>query len=783
MGIKTIRNTTKGELERNITAFKKRGFTVVKRFQEKEANTLFFKARLSFPGDVEPFVEPTVGPPQQLIPFEGRPRTGSEIRVILGRRGFTQEEIPLAEQAIREGGFRSVDELEGRLQQEQAQAEVKAEEPPKPLGVIRSNFRGPSGRIITEQELLEIQKREAQRLGSQLPRSTPGEKEFIIGVQEVESTPEKITQKVTVGKKTFTRVIPAPEGQQFVVEDVGKKTEFIRATAEVSKEAVQVQDVLTAQKKAALIFGRASPIEKVILRARTLLSERGTEQLGASVLGKPQEADIIVQEKLAQEILLDKGPIEAAVRAAVVEAPQSPIVEIEASALGGAGLLLATTKSARVASFVASKAGKVAATTVTGSLLAVRAGKVKVSLDEGNINKAAGLIITTALDVPAAGVAFRKASPAGPPKATRLKALLRQKGKFEVKQVGDVGEPTISVKTTDVKKTPIKEVIRTSELKGLKKAGLEPITEDVPVKIETIKPGGARDKITVTDKKIIVDEAPKVFVAREVKTGKFVQFGKQVTVARKIGVKSKFPKTEKLIEVKGVERTGKVVLKEASETGIRVIKTERSVEILKPVSAIDDPSITAGKVVGKQLKGTVGTAGRTQPPVRITKLQSGARRGVTISPPRRAGLSPRIIGAGVDLEQQIDSAREVRVRPEVSGSDIIGSPRTEVIPKDVTISVEETTGDIDTVVVPIPKLDTPAFEPSGTKTPTRPITDVPTLPPTEAPPTKPPPPLLPPQLPAVVLTVGGKDATRKTRIIRNPVPDIDQVVKRLRLIT
>jgi hypothetical protein len=192
---------------------------------------------------------------------------------------------------------------------------------------------------------------------------------------------------------------------------------YTTGTVEGDKALMDAAEMRAAEGVSSSIID-SNPLAFGAGYVRTLLSPQGYELLGASVRSSvtawSDTSDIkkIVTGKLGQEYVYSKieNVGDRFIRG-VTDAIQSPVVEVEASLVGGAALGRLAQIS-KVGSFLKSPVGKA---TVAGggiALVTPRAVDVAVSYGTGDINRAIGLTFTTGADVFAGVAGFKMTAPA-----------------------------------------------------------------------------------------------------------------------------------------------------------------------------------------------------------------------------------------------------------------------------------------------------------------------------------------------------------------------------------
>lgn len=184
-----------------------------------------------------------------------------------------------------------------------------------------------------------------------------------------------------------------------------------RGSNEITLAYTTSQRISSGQAKEA--FSKADPFTQAAAYGATLLSPKGYDLIGSTIIsagetvsGKPniyrRTPEKIVQEALAEE-LEDRKEDAAAGRdlttssfvRGMSKGLQSPIVELELAAIGGAGLtrVAATGAGARV---LGSTAGKVGMTGLGAAALGSRGYDIGTSALKGDYERALGLGVTTA---------------------------------------------------------------------------------------------------------------------------------------------------------------------------------------------------------------------------------------------------------------------------------------------------------------------------------------------------------------------------------------------------
>lgn len=286
-------------------------------------------------------------------------------------------------------------EIRGRMEQGQPDA---APEPVVTTGTEPQEYVY-QGEIAGKQ--LPYLRRWAAERGARIeeynPTSTPGGTVFQYRIISKGDLLER--QKI---QRDIERELFRPTAMQ---EKVGGFTPTDRLVMTVpSVETIEKKErEATIQQKAREIVEKSGPAA----RLRTLLSPAGEEYIGATLLGK--DPTYVVQKKIEQELRLQmaEGPKQDAFTRGVIEAVQSPVVEVELAALGGAGFakLGATKLGGKI---LATKAAKIALGAGAVYYIGSTGAEVYTDIQMGKVEAAVGRVATTAAAL-GAGFAGAKA--------------------------------------------------------------------------------------------------------------------------------------------------------------------------------------------------------------------------------------------------------------------------------------------------------------------------------------------------------------------------------------
>lgn len=820
MATKIIQNTSRDDLNKNISAFTKKGFSLREAWAEGsgfvevssgEFQSVFFsrgtnqdlidkaratgrnlnvtyKAELEFEGEKEPFVPPTLERPKlESDPpkVESRPvvsRISQHVQ-IRSREGatFTSDDPRFIRRKIAQGGriIASDEELsytgEGiKTVVTDRNVQLNVSEP----------FLGEGGQLFTEKGLQKVIRERAEQTAEGLPKGIVQEKEFVFGTLTRETTPENVTEILSFPSgKTFRRTTLAPEGQQFVVGDSPVTKTPLKATINITEELIEQERILSADRIAEGAYAKADPTIRAILAGKVLSEPRGFDFLGALILRDYKTQEKIIKQSISEDILQLSKKEQA--RATVIRKAggfiQGPAFSGITAFAGGAviGTALKVPKIASLASTTAGKTALASPLVVGGGLTAT---EVKTALDEGEINRAVGIAASSAIDLAAGVAGFKSVTSKTPPTITKFKGLQRSKLEVKISKVGKTETLSEFKVVAKPKEKALAEVIQSKELPAFEKK-FNVLKEKVPVNIETIKPGGAKTKVTITERGMKIEEPQKVFVAREAKTGKFARFGAKETTATKLGIKPKFPKVETLITVAGKESSVRVQTLATGRKGAEAISFKASRQILKPTSSIREPRIEKTPLIGRKFKGTVSVSMETPQKLEPKIIKTGTKSGFALNEPQKVSLRPLLLAIKPSVqspETQVTAKQKLLVKqsfeslqkPELQAK----LPEFKTIVTDFTDSRRKT----KPILTPISKLG----DMSGVLPKESPIqkSSFPEFAPTKVIKQKPPvrvPKL--PRLPAdLVLTEGGRIKRFGTKIIENPVPDMPDIEKTLR---
>lgn len=775
MVVRVISNTSREDLNKNISAFRNRGFTLKEAWAE---GTGFVEVS---PGEFQAVIF-SRGMNQELI--DRARATGRNLSVTYrAELEFRGEEEPFVDPTLeRPRPTPKIGEARAEVLEDRARVQFSQFEEPSEV-ITRGRFFSPTRGFLTEQEVALLQRREARRVAQQIRRTQPGEKQFAVGLLTVTRQPTKIVEEIRLaGGERLTRITKAPEGQRFIIEkgqEVTAKT--LRATTTITPQQVEAQKLKDVGKEAKEIFQKATPIQKIGIRAKTLLSPAGTELVGASVLGDVKKQQEVINRELTRTIITGEKETQAEtfVRS-VVEGTESPIVQAEAAFLAG-GAFGAALKIPKVASAAATLPGRAAIIAPVAVETGITIGEIEQSLKVGDVSRAVGVGFTTGVSFAAAGAGFKTAAPKPKPMVARklvgFEKVETTVGKeFTPKKV----EAKLTTKEITVVKTKLAEAIRTGEIDAfVKESGLMPKFKDVEVKLSKTRVGQPKLVGKKGEKPVglRIEEPKELFVLREVKTGRFVQFGEEVTIKTKLGFKEKIPKPkEKIITLAGEKQIGEIKVKDVSEIGevqsaVRVVKTQ-----LKPVGAIEDPSVKAPrKLVGRQLKGTLGVAEKAPRIQDVTTRVPSRRVGFVIERSKVIVFRPLLSTPKTIRDTKLEADVKM-LEPTLKIQD--ASERVRVKPLPTVIQMPDLgtkQRDVQTQFRP-EKFDVPetTVTPPDTKLGLRVPPDKPIV----RKPPKTPPILIVPKIPGELILVEGKRVRRfGTKIIKNPIPDVPDIGK------
>jgi len=692
---------------------------------------------------------------------------------------------------------------------------------------------------VTPQYFEELQKKELIKIAEEKGLGgTPGERTINVGTLTQEVSPGRVAQTYEIGGKTYTYEREAPEGTRFNVDKPRETVTPLEVRVNVTEEMAEAEREKTREWAVKKDLAKMSGAEVVGQEIRTLMTPLGFEWLGAVLRNKPKESFDVVRRRMAYDLkkaeegeplirpTIPKGwdilnPVPVAIGGtlgrSVSEFQQSPVFEVEVSMLGGAVLGTAT-KAPSLAKLIGSKAGRsvlYGAGAVGGGARAVDVG---ISYATGNINRAVGLAVTTGLDIAGAVAMYKISKPEPKIYTKKLQSAERKMEEVDFRDVkvdyGKAGDIKISGQDVKYMEQKVGYRINTKDIPALQKRGwtfdiargeqvridtqpLRPPTVHTESVLQaTAKPGVSQASISQT---ISIEQPKQFYIYRGMETGQIKAVGYEKSFLRDIGLKSKFPQKEYVVDLTGIRETAGVrTTKVTGEyaTGYREIT---SYEFLQPskvtTNIVETPSVW-GEIFASQKKGTatlrLPSITQTQPTLAIETIpapSTGISTGVTVGFEAVGkfdvllgimpgltipGLMPVQRGKtiGVTREAEASAVPVVTAMPKLQPALSMPKTGTGVTPE---ISVDFAT-DTTTETVTTPKTDTrPKTEPMP-----EPVLNVPEVGigiEEETP--RMPPPVIGISLPSLDIPKGkpGKSKAYGVKIIKNPVPELKDIFK------
>lgn len=669
-----------------------------------------------------------------------------------------------------------------------------------------------------------IQEEQASKFISEkdILRAEAGRQKIPVGSVVVQVGEGSYKETYKIGNKVYERTVKAPAGEAFVPFSQGEQTLFVG----VDVDPTTAQAMMRAEQSgmAEQILAKAGALERGGLEARTLLSEKGFDLIGSYVIGNVDNAQKIIAQNINKDLTASRGGqnIVSDFGRGVIEGFQSPVVEVELAALGGVGLGVAS-GTVTGAKIIGSTAGKALLIGAGGASLAMRGYEVKAELDTGNAERAIGLGLVTLADVATAFKGFKLTAPE--PVGARLEGLSKLELKVEkgASYKGSVKTELIHMREVELK-LPQREFISIKDLPGLKDVGYSIKTQDIQLKVGTI----TKQKKPIIDwaftikkdvagniqpiKQIQYKEVPvkpaTYYVARDVKTGQIYQFGKQKTFLRDIGLQKKFTKIgDKGLDVHGMKNVKiQTIIAEGEKDFAYLTKQAESV-ILKPVKTIKPSETSPGT-----------SAVRPRPPSRppihfkedvqmksivdaAAKLEKQIKK---ITPAVKSVTEPEIktpsLGAITKLatpklqmkEQQKAKGTTIQeVKQRRKGTAIqepnVKMPRQSIfagLKAALVSSLKLNVQEVNTVKTPSIQIPGMQVTPQKLTQSTQTTPRIPDLP--EPTPSKTYTPAPPIKLPVVPINIFLSPASLKkkkfgTKFIKNPVPDLKDVLKGVKI--